>query len=256
MDLQLYARVLWRFKVIILLGLVLALTLALLSAVRVGSQGFKYRSDELWSSTTRLRVTQSGFPEGRLYGQEPTTLGEEPGIAPPSTSQRDFPVVDPARFNFLAIYYAELATSDPVRRLIRQAGPPIRGQVIATSLRDDQSGTLLPLIDLAAISTSPQGAMMLAQRGAGALKAYLASQQRTNKVPQADRVVLRTIVQPRGARIFQPRSKTMPIVVFLVVMFAFVGLAFLLESIKPQPPKANEPQKPDLADKAVQARSA
>ena len=36
---------------------------------------------------------------------------------------------------------------------------------------------------------------------------------------------------PRRAEIFRPRSKTMPIVIFLAVMFATVGLAFLLENV-------------------------
>lgn len=255
MDLQLYARVLWRFKFIFLLGLLLALALALLSTVRITSDGIKYRDQELWSSSMRLLVTQSGFPEGRLYAQEPPLSGQDPATTPPAASRLGIPVVDPGRFNNLAILYAELATSDPVRVLMRRDGP-VRGQIIATALRDDRSGTLLPLIDLAAISTSPQGAMTLALRGADALNTFLARQQRANNVPAADRVVVHTIVQPKGAKLFQPRSKTMPIVVFLVVMFAIVGLAFLLESIKPREQEIGAPREPDLADTAERRRSA
>lgn len=254
MDLQLYARVLWRFKFIVLLGLLLALALSLLSTVRITSDGIKYRDQELWSSSMRLLVTQSGFPEGRLYAQEAPQPGEDPATTPPLAS-RSGPVVDPGRFNALAILYAELATSDPVRLLMRKDGP-VRGQIIATALRDDRSGTLLPMIDFAAISTSPQGAMMLALRGADALNTFLARQQRANNVPAADRVVVQTIVQPKGARLFQPRSKTMPIVVFLVVMFAIVGLVFLLESIKPRAGALSAPREPDLANTARQRRSA
>lgn len=255
MDLQLYARVLWRFKFIVLLGLLLALALSLLSTVRITSDGIKYRDQELWSSSMRLLVTQSGFPEGRLYAQEAPQPGEDPATTPPLASRSGIPVVDPGRFNALAILYAELATSDPVRLLMRRDGP-VRGQIIATALRDDRSGTLLPMIDFAAISTSPQGAMMLALRGADALNTFLARQQRANNVPAADRVVVQTIVQPRGARLFQPRSKTMPIVVFLVVMFAIVGLVFLLESIKPRAGALSAPREPDLANTARQRRSA
>src|SRR5688572_23274106 len=137
MDLQLYARVLWRFKFIVLLGLLLALALSLLSTVRITNDGIKYRDKELWSSTMRLLVTQSGFPEGRLYGQEPTPPGQDPATTPPVVSQPDFPLVDPGRFNNLAILYAELATSDPVRQLMRRDGP-VRGQIVATALRDDR----------------------------------------------------------------------------------------------------------------------
>lgn len=255
MDFKLYARVLWRFRIIVLLGLILAMALALLSTVRVGRHGTTYRDPELWSSTMRLLVTQNGFPEGRLYAQGPATPGAGATTTPGPTTKLGIPVVDPARFNTLAILYAELATSDSVRQLMRRDGP-VRGQIVASPLRDEQSGTLLPLIDLAAISTSPREAVMLALRGANALNAYLAEQQRANNVPAADRVLVQTIVRPKGARLFQPRSKTMPIVIFLVVMLAIMGLAFLLENLKPRAREAGGPQESDLADTAAQRRSA
>ena len=47
-------------------------------------------------------------------------------------------------------------------------------------------------------------------------------------------MVLEQVLRPRNAEIFQPRSKTMPIVIFLAVMFATVGLAFLLENLRPR----------------------
>jgi hypothetical protein len=231
MDFQLYARVLWRFRVIVVLGLILALSLALVSTVRIGRDGMSYRQNELWSSTVRLLVTQEGCPECRLYGQEPLP----PGVSPPEGS----PVVDPARFNNLAIFYAEQATSDPVRQVMRRAGP-IRGKIIAAAARDDASGTLLPFIDLAAISTTPLGAVQLADRGAAALKTYVQELQRANDVPAKDRVVLQTNIQPRQVQLFQPRSKTMPIVIFLLVMGGIIGLAFLLENLRPRPPAALE----------------
>ena len=65
-------------------------------------------------------MTQRGFPEGRLYAQSPTQEGQLP-----SQEDNASPVADPARFNTLAILYAELATSDPVRRLM-SGGRPIR----------------------------------------------------------------------------------------------------------------------------------
>jgi hypothetical protein len=256
MDFQQYARVIWRFKPLVLLGLVLALTLALLSTVHVTRHGATYRDPELWSSTMRLLVTQKGFPEGRLYAQEPTQGAEGNGapITTPS-SKKGFPLVDPGRFNTLAIIYSELATSDPIRQLMRRDGP-YRGQIIATPLRDEQSGTLLPMIDLAAISTSPVEAMSLVQRGSRALSTYIEAEQRANKVPDADRVVIQPIVEPRGARLFQPRSKTMPIVIFLVVMFAILGLAFLLENLRPRDRERRSPRKDDVVEEVARRRTA
>src|SRR5215207_7640957 len=112
MDFRLFARVLWRFRLLVLLGFILATALSMLALVQVSAEGLKYRQSELWASTTRLLVTQTGFPEGRLYAQQPD-MTTNPGV----------PVADPGRFNNLAILYSELATSDPVRRLMRQDGP-------------------------------------------------------------------------------------------------------------------------------------
>jgi hypothetical protein len=226
MDFRLYAGVLWRFRIIVAAGFAVAIILAILSIVRVSPHGVSYRQSQLWSTTMRLLVTQRGFPEGRLYAQDPSG-------APATSSADQAPVADPGRFNTLAILYAELATSDPVRRLMLRNGP-IAGKTAAAALRDEASGVLLPLIDLTAISTSPGAAVRLAARNAAALDRYVSGQQQANHVPTSDRVVVRTIVKPKQPDVFQPRSKTMAIVVLLAVMLATTGLAFVLENLRPR----------------------
>jgi hypothetical protein len=227
-DFALYARVLWRFKLLVAFGVVLASSLAILSFLRVGPDGLTYRQSELWSSSTRLIVTQQGFPWGRL-------LAQDPSLSENAARSLGIPLADPNRLNNLTILYAELATADPVRRLMRRDGP-IRGEVIATPVVVQEGRYTLPLIDLIAISTSPRGAVTLAQRSARAFETYLTEQQRLNKVPADDRVVVQQVMRPRGAEIYQPRSKTLPIVIFMAVMFAVVGLAFLLENLRPRRP--------------------
>jgi hypothetical protein len=223
MDFGLYARVLWRFRLLVLFGLTLATSLALLSFVRVDTEGIGYRQVELWSGTTRLLVTQRGFPEGRLYGQTATAGDESPD-----------PIVDPGRFNNLAVLYSQLATSDPVRALMRRDGP-ILGQIIATPVvGGGEFKTQLPMIDITAISTTPQGALRLAERSGNALATYLQAEQQASRVPVADRAVIVPVIRPVKPQLFQPRSKTMPVVVFFAVMFVTVGLAFLLENLRPR----------------------
>lgn len=225
MDFRLYASVLWRFKLLVALGLVLAVALAVLSMVRVGPDGIQYRQTELWSSLTRLTVTQHGFPEGRLFAEGETTEG---------VPRSGIPLADPNRFNTLAVLYAELATSDPVRRQMLRDGGPVLGKVLATPVVVGENRVMLPLIDLVAIATTPRGAVDLAQRSASALTTYIEQQQVTNNVPTADRVVVEQVVRPKSPEIFQPRSKTMPMVVFLATMLATIGLAFLLENLRPR----------------------
>ena len=237
MDFRLYGRVLWRFKALVVLGLILATSLAALSVVRVGPDGISYRDSELWAAEARLGVTQNGFPWGRLFAASAT---------PAEQAQRvDIPIANPARFNELAVLYAELATSDPVLGLI-SPDVLIGEQVVASPLRASESGTMLPLIELTAISTSPESAVLLARRSSKALSTYLQRQQLANKVPASDRVVIEEVLQAKKAVIFQPRSKTMPVVIFLAVMFAVVGLAFLLENLRPRRKEPSELAETDL----------
>jgi hypothetical protein len=236
MDFRMYGRVLWRFRLIVAAGFVVAVLLATLSILRVGPHGVSYRQSQLWSTTMRLLVTQRGAPEVRLYAQKPVTSSSPT----PSSADPTISVADPARFNTLALLYAQFATSDPVRRLTLSKGL-IPGQIVATALRDSDSGVMMPLIDLTAISTSPGKAIGLARNSAAALDGYVSDEQRTNNVPVSDRAMLRTIVAPRAAHVYQPRSKTMAIVVFLAVMLATVGVAFVLENLRPRVRVIQEP---------------
>src|SRR6478672_2060614 len=105
MDLRLYFSVIWRFKFLVVTGVVLALALAILSVVRVTSNGFVYRQAELWSGTTRLGVTQNGFPWGRLFAQE-TGANGTPTPVEQANKAGDIPIADPNRFKDLAIFYS------------------------------------------------------------------------------------------------------------------------------------------------------
>ena len=112
--------------------------------------------------------------------------------------------------------------ADPVRKLMRRDGP-IGGKILATPVVVQDGRYTLPLIDVTAIATTPQGSMRLA----------LAEREGIRDVPdrpaaastkcrRADRVVVQQVQVPRLAEIYRPRSKTMPIVIFMAVMFATV----------------------------------
>jgi hypothetical protein len=229
MDLYLYARVLWRFRLLVLAGLALAVALATLSVLRIGTDGVAYRDSRLWAAEMKVAVTQRGCPECRLYAQWSSSGGQEGTSTPVSPRQ---PVTDPARLATLARYYAQLLTSDPVR--LRAARSGSTGKIIATPIRDDQSGVILPYIDILSISTSAEGAIKYADASVHALGAFLLAQQQRSNVAEADRVIIEPIIRPMDATVYRPRPKTMPIVVFFAVMFATVGLAFVLENARPR----------------------
>jgi hypothetical protein len=110
---------------------------------------------------------------------------------------------------------------------------------------------MLPFIDIVAISPSPAGAVALAQRNAEALITYLRGMQVANDVPAQDRVVVDQIVRPKPPEVYQPRSKTMPIVVFLATMLVTIGLAFLLENLRP---RARVDDRPETGLQGTQQR--
>jgi hypothetical protein len=81
---------------------------------------------------------------------------------------------------------------------------------------------------------------------------YVRDRQDANDVPVPDRVLLQQVARPSKATVFQPRSKTMPIVIFAAVMFAFVALALLLENVRPRSLAVSESGEPDGGPLAVQ----
>ena len=62
MDMQLYARVLWRWKLVVVLGLLVAVALTFLSIYRVPSNGhLSARKHSEYVSYATLFVTQTGL---------------------------------------------------------------------------------------------------------------------------------------------------------------------------------------------------
>jgi hypothetical protein len=86
------------------------------------------------------------------------------------------------------------------------------------------------------IATTPAAAATLANDGIVALGQYVAQQQEDQGVPPAARATLQTLnnALPYQAQVFTPRSKTPPVVVFILVMAATIGLVFVLENLRPR----------------------
>ena len=231
MDVRLFFRVLWRFRLLVAAGLALGLMLAIVSYWRVdfsnGAPRFQPRQAEQWVSYSRLFVTQPGFKWGNsLDPQAGGSAAEDDGLS----AQRA--VED--RFITLAVIYANLVTSDAVQDLMRRDGP-LRGRLEAAALPvTPGSDDLLPIISIAGFAETPAASRATAARAAAALRDFIAAQQRSNRIPAAERVVLASVNKAGDTRLFKARRKTVPIVVLLTVMFAVVALAFLLENLRPR----------------------
>jgi hypothetical protein len=220
MDLPLYLRVLWRFKLLVVIGLSLAVGLAFLSAVKVNMQGpkhFQYRQGLLWADDVTLLVAPQGFPWG----------AQSFGIS-----------ADPQKYASLATIYANLATSDEVKQIVLRDGPvdffkePMLAAFVPYSTQNSSSPPL-PLITLEAQAATLERVIELAKRETKAFLQFLTTQQATNKIPDKQRVLVR-VIKGDQVRLLKKRSKTTPIMIFMLVSMATLGLAFLLENLRPR----------------------
>jgi hypothetical protein len=222
-DLARFARVVWRFRVLVAVGLSLALALSFLSLVRVDvGAGFKvtYRENEQWETLSTLFVSSPDFRWGSLSSGG---SAEDPEAAQAAEG----------RIHAMTALYMQGATMDKVLALMMRQGP-IDGvvQTFPVTAGADGNGDPLPMITFSAIAPTPAQSHALAKRHIRAFLGFLRRNQRG--VPADERVLVEVVRQPQAPVLLQPRKKTRPIIVFLTVAIATIGLAFILENIRPR----------------------
>lgn len=227
MDLALYARVLWRHKLVVAGGVLVSLVLAFASIARVSPDGVHYRQKAIWKSEVTLFVTQKGFPWGSAVQ---SYLPSEPGSGLPARTS-----AEQSRMTSLAVLYAHLAASDLVRSLVAKQGPFNPDDIIqGYPVIDAESGTQLPLFTVRGLGYSSYEASSLAKRASDALREYLVEQQARSTIPKEERVDLQVLDGPSDAVVFSGRSKTKAMFVFVTGMLALIGLVFVLENLRPR----------------------
>jgi hypothetical protein len=228
MDLQLYFKVLYRFRLLAAVGLLLAVLLAIVSYARVelvgGSPKLTPRGSETWQSTSVIFITQEGFPWGRAV---PAYTEPDPDTGAPPAQ-----LGDQARFAALSQIYTQLANSDTVRaRLLRSA--QVKGTVKAEASADS-SGQPLPLLTIVATSDTAAHASELAAGATNSFRRYVSAQQRSANIPVTDRIQLQVLERGKEPLLVGPRKKTLPGLMFFAVMLATFALIFILENIRPR----------------------
>lgn len=241
MDLNLYFRVLWRFKLIVAAGLLLALVLAFLSYANVKLDGLppsvSYRQAEQWESLATIGVASGSFEPGSVLTPETRGLLEAPQGDETASGPGGNDNLDPAEFaSFgrlmeVTVQAMALATSDPVKRIMEKGGP-IDGalQTFPVNAGDSQ----VPFITFSAIAATPEAALALNERHVAAFKRFFSDRQAAAEIPRGERVVIETANAPQSAVLLEGRKKTRPIIVFLTVMTAVLGLCFVLENLRPR----------------------
>lgn len=220
MDLRLLGRVIWRYRVLIAIGWVLATMAAFLSVVRVSSDGLSYRQSEFYSAEQDLYFTERGFNEGRTRLGDAELAAAEAGV--PS---------DPGRIIDLTTVYVELIDSDPVRELVQRDGP-VEGTVFVQQFTVNQGRTGLPAVRLTTTATDPATAVELARRQTAAFREFLVTEQDAAGIAPRDRVVVEVLRAARGAELVEGRSMTSAAVIFVAIMAVFIAAALILNNLR------------------------
>lgn len=221
MDLLVFGRVLWRFRVLVLLGLILSLAAAFLALVRVdfrdGGVDASYRDSEVWQANTTLLLTQPGFPWGRVDLRTSSPTGE---------------VVNLSSLSYLSVFYSKLANGDQVQRRLYADGS-VRG-VMTAGASTDSNDDPLPFLTFIGTAATARDAVLTSRRGAQVFTEYLAGNQTAAQTPASERVRLSMVTKAQAAVRVEGRKKTGPVFVFLAMMIATLGLVFVLENLRPR----------------------
>jgi hypothetical protein len=238
MNLARHAAVLWRFRVVTVLGLLLGICLAVLASYQVSGNGLTPRGTSTYASESQILVTQYGFPEGRVTLPTGATGDSAANPAATTADPRGIQFADPNRFASLADLYTHLVTTDRVRARI--PGHPDQSVISATLLPAVSGGPVLPIIQLVAKAPTAAAARSLNVASFAALRDTLIEDQRSADIKPAGRVQLSVIKASTPGSLVKGPSHTASILAFLMCLIATLAVVHLLAGLRSAP--AEEPQ--------------
>jgi hypothetical protein len=237
MDLRRHIQVLWRFKAIVVGGIVLGVVMAILASFSVSFSGgpkLEWRSDQTYGSVSTLFVTQTGFPWGRVTLPEPSLVpGADPAVQQPEETMDDKTrreYAAPERFSDLAVVYSYLARSDQVRALIRPEPAP--DQIVITPVQNPSTGAGLPLLLVETHAHDQALAQKINEASIDALRSYLREQQDAADIDDSARVRIQVLNPPTAAGVVEGRTYMGSVIALILAMAGAVALAYLLENLR------------------------
>jgi hypothetical protein len=195
MDLREVVGVVRKRWIIGLVGLVLAIV--------AGYETYAHRAASQYSSNATIFVTQGDY----------TSMAS----------------VNSGTLTGLAYLYAQVAQSDLIRRKIGAPPNSIAASVITTG--SFSTGAPLPFIYLTTLANSGMAALTRTDAATVALQRYVNSNQ--SSTSKSQRVNLQVITAPVLGKSITPRTRVLllPLVVFLTIVLATLGLMFIVENL-------------------------
>jgi len=221
-------------------GLLLAVALAVLSTARVSvalPPQFHPRQKATYQSQSSIMITEPGFPIGSVSEVNDTNFNQ---------------------FASLTDLYVALGNSQQVQSLVKRATGS-QTKIVATA----QYATLpsgyevpVPIMTFTAVGGSPHQATTAAAAATRLFQHFVEKQQVANAIPKRQRIVLQALAISSPTPVGGPK-KTLPILIFIIVIVGVVALALILENLRPRvtataSPATSEPVAPDAP--AVSAR--
>lgn len=252
-----HAGALRRFWWVLVLGLVAAI-LAGLSArfsISLFPPDLEEKDSVTYTAESRILVSSAQNPYIRsqqtTFVEQPGQGGDESTTGDGTTTGEEEPSADGASAGSIpfvsapdlstlirtANLYPFLIEGDSVARYRRQQYGDLPGAVSAlgvTSVVTQLSE--IPVLTLIATAGSSEDAVALADKTAKAFIGWLEQEQEQAQIISEDRIVVEQLNVPKGAIASEGTSKTLPVLVFLVVFAAFCVLAVLLDRLIPARP--------------------
>jgi capsular polysaccharide biosynthesis protein len=224
MDVPVYLKILWSYKWLLLIGLVVAAIAAMAAGFTIKDGQVVSRSTDSYSAATTVMV---GSDNSTLYQAQIPGQTVQPNTTAPQ--QPDL--------SQTAVVYAYLISGtqirDQVEQIVGKFGPADSLTAVRRTTQpggnEQFPGRLdLPILDIEGISDDPARAEKISQTANTVFQKYVVDQQDTAKIADTQRVKLTTVnVAPAVAA--QGSNPAIPIVATGVGVFlAFVALAFIL----------------------------
>jgi capsular polysaccharide biosynthesis protein len=237
-----YLRAVRRFWWVVGAGIVIGAYVALSSLYTVQLLPPKLTSNEVisYSSFSRLLVTSQESSHLRyqfsIYGEFP--IRNEEGDP---TGESESAVINsqPPDLNTLvraANLYPLLIESDQVAEFRDREFGELEGSVQAQGIYSFATGNRfelseIPVIQLSSVASSPEAAIELADKTAKAFIGWMREEQAADDIPPQDRIVVQQMNEPTAAVPSPGASRTMPMLLFVVIVGAFLVLAVLLDRL-------------------------
>ena len=236
-----YARSLLRFWWVIAIGLLVAPAAAITASYEVDFETFPpvltERSQPSYSAQGRLLVTDNDQPHLRSAVTTLQAVATDAEGTPqllPVTSAPDTATLVQA-----ANLYPSFIESDPVAEIREDLFGPNDGVLKAQALHAVTSPSRfapsrVPVIQLIGVADSPTKAINLVRHTNTAFIRWLQRSQQEADIAVKQRITIVELQVPKAAAAFGGASPTLPVLVFGVVLMAFVAFALLLDRLWPR----------------------